>query len=233
MKIITAIASTTHIDRHNERMSKQALDGMAVQIRTKYIPMLIDHDFNKQIGILLYGEVVALKDGEFALCVVSGSFETDKDKDKYPVGRSNTVWKKYCHYINNAEKMCNENLSKSKTEVISKPKTDPNIADLLETHLDSTQVLPDGTVYKIKKFIAATGDLRIEVYPMDHYPAHFHIVSKKRNLNARFDLNTLEFISVKRGMIKSDDIKKIQNFFKISPEMLNKLKNEHKKLCQQ
>ncbi len=57
MKITIGIASTTHIDRHNERMAKSALDGMAVQIKERFIPQLIEHDLNQHIGVGLYGEV--------------------------------------------------------------------------------------------------------------------------------------------------------------------------------
>jgi hypothetical protein len=231
MKIITAIASTTHIDLHNERMAKSALDSMALQIRSKYIPQLIDHDFNRQIGILLYGKVAPMVDGEFALYVVSGVFEDELEKQSYISGSPNMVWQKYEHYLDDIEKLEKQTLVSKKTNP-SKAihKGQPNIADLLETHLDSTQVLPDGTVYKIKKFIAATGDLRIEVYPKDHYPAHFHVVSKQRGINARFDLNTLDFLSIKNGKIKENDIKKIQSFFKFYPDILDKLRKQHKRM---
>jgi len=56
MKIITGIASTAHIDRHNERMAKSALDSMATQIKEKFIPQLIEHDPNQHVGVILYGE---------------------------------------------------------------------------------------------------------------------------------------------------------------------------------
>ena len=54
----------------------------------------------------------------------------------------------------------NIDIEKFEKQTLVSKKTNPskainkrqlNIADLLETHLDSTQVLPDGTVYKIKK----------------------------------------------------------------------------------
>ena len=227
MRIFTAIASTTHIDLHNERMSKSALDGMALQICSKYIPQLIDHDFNRQTGIVLYGKVVPFTDGEFALCVVSGLFENESEKQKYKLGSPNVVWKEYKHHLDDIKELIPNKIINSSLTV---RRHEATVADLIETHLDSTQVLPDGTVYKIKKFIASTGDLRIEIYPKDHLPAHFHITSKQRNINARFDLNTLGLLSVKYGKIKQDDVKKIQHFFKFHPDILQKLKDEHKKL---
>ena len=59
-------------------MAKVALDMFAGQICNKYIPTLIEHDPNKQIGVLLYGKVAQLEDEEFALYIVSGIFENSR-----------------------------------------------------------------------------------------------------------------------------------------------------------
>ncbi len=72
MNITTAIASTTHIDKHGDRFAKSALDDMARQIKTKFIPHLVEHDPKQQVGAALYGEVFKLGDGEYALGVVTG-----------------------------------------------------------------------------------------------------------------------------------------------------------------
>ena len=229
MKIITGIASTTHIDRHNEQMAKSALNGMAEQIKERFIPQLVEHDPNQHIGVILYGEVFQLKDGEYALGIVSGIFENNKEKETFKTGRSNNVWQNYKKYLNIDEllKMNEKNHQTRQTNSSSK---DSNIADLLETHLDSTQVLPDGTVYKIKRFIASTGDLRIEIYPKDHNPQHFHVISRQRKIDARFDIETLDLINTKSGNIQANDIRKIQNFFKAFPVYLEKLKTEHTRM---
>ncbi len=93
--------------------------------------------------------------------------------------------------------------------------------------------MPDGTVYKIKRFIASTGDLSIDVYAKDHeYEPHFHVISKQRSIDARFDLETLEVISMKTGTIKQSDVKKIKDFFKLRPDKLKFLNDEHKRLNQ-
>ncbi|MFP4514386.1 MAG: DUF4160 domain-containing protein [Parcubacteria group bacterium] len=228
MKITTGIASTTHIDRHNERMAKSALDSMVEQIKKKFIPQLIEHDPNQHIGVVLYGEVFQLKDGEYALGIVSGIFENEQEKKRHKTGSPNDAWKDYKKYLDIDElvKMNEQNHQVAKTNNSKQS----NIADLLETHLDSTQILPNGTVYKIKRFIAATGDLKIEVYPKDHEPKHFHVVSKKRKINARFDIETLAHINNKQGSISSGDIKKIQNFFESCPKKLEFVRNEHARL---
>lgn len=229
MKITTGIASTTHIDRHNERMAKSALDGMAEQTKERFIPLLIEHDQNQHIGVVLYGEVFQLKDGEYALGFVSGIFENNEEKERYKTGQPNDVWQDYkeCLDVDALLKLTEQNNQASQINPSSKS---PNIADLLETHLDSTQVLPDGRVYKIKRFIAATGDLRIEVYPKDHNPQHFHVISKQRGIDARFDIQTLSLINMEQGKIKEKDVRKIQDFFKTHPKCLEELRSEHARM---
>jgi len=224
MKIRIGIASTTHIDRHYERMAKSALDSGAEQINERLIPHLIEHDWNQHVGVLLFGGVFKLDDGEYALGIVIGIFENEEERRIYATGKPNIYWSDYKKYldVDRLKELVGEN------NISLADSSDKNIADWLEIHLDSTEVLSDGTVYKIKRFIAATGDLRIEVYPKDHeYQPHFHVISKQRKINARFDIKTLELINSKNGEIQPKDIKKIQNYFKMNPEYLEKLKNEH------
>jgi len=228
MKIVFGIGSTTHVDRHNERMAKSALEGMAEQIKERYIPTLIEHDWNRHVGVVLYGEVFQLKDGEYALGIVTGLFENEDERNKFKSGQPNEVWRDYKKYLK-IDKLIDLNIEKV-SDLVSQNSIPVNIADLLETHLDSTQVLPDGRVYKVKRFIAKTGDLRIEVYPKDHQPSHFHVISKQRGIDARFDIHTLKPVSVKEGRVTENDIKKIQDFFKTSPALLERLKNEHQRM---
>jgi hypothetical protein len=229
MKIITGIASTTHIDRHNDQMAKSALDSMAKQIKERFIPQLVEHDPNQHIGVILYGEVFQLKDGEYALGVVSGIFENNEEKEIFKTGQPNNIWQDYKKYLD-IDTLLKLNEHNHQTKQINSSQKGLNIADLLETHLDSTQVLPDGTVYKTKRFIASTGDLRIEVYPKDHNPPHFHVISKQRGIDARFDIETLNLINTKQGTIRENDVRKIQNFFKIYPKCLEKLRSEYYRL---
>jgi hypothetical protein len=226
MKIITAVASTTHIDRHNERMAKSALDCFAKGICEKFIPLLIEHDPNRQIGVMLYGKVAKLKDGEYALYVVLGEFENEQEKRIYKNGSQNTVWGKYTSYLADMKDSTKVTQINSSIPKVINDNRKPSIADLLEIHLDSTQIWTDGSVYKIKRFIASTGDLQIHVYPKDHLPAHFHVLSKQRGINARFGINNLGYINTKAGKICEDDIKKIENFFMLHPELLEKLRKE-------
>jgi hypothetical protein len=229
MKITIGIASTTHLDRHNERMAKSALEDMARQIKEKYKPQLVEHDWNKHVGVILYGEVFQLEDGEYALGIVSSLFENENERQSFKTGQANKVWQDYKKYLKTDELtlLANEKSLESKVVVNTR---DKNIAELLETHLDSTKFMPNGIVYKIKRYIAATGDLRIEIYPKDHYPPHFHIISKQRGINARFSIETLDLISTKEGKIKESDVRKIKNFLLMSPDVLDKLRSEYRRL---
>ncbi|GAG28127.1 unnamed protein product, partial [marine sediment metagenome] len=56
---------------------------------------------------------------------------------------------------------------------------------------------------------------------------HFHVISKQRKINARFNIETLDYINMKEGIISPKDIKKIQNFFKTHPGPLKLLKDEY------
>ncbi len=230
MKIITAIASTTHVDKHFEQFTKEALESMAKQIKQKYIPFLVDHDFDRQIGMLLYGEVFQLADGEYALGVVSAYFETPGDQIIFQNEAKNIVWKQYKNHLNISEMIKTQASAAKVYKPPNRRRSDLSLSELLEIHLDSTQITPSGQVNKIKKLVATVDSLRIEVYPKDHeHQPHFHVISRQRGINARFDLNTLQVISMKSGKITQRDIKKIQNFFE-SQEMLEILKNEHSRL---
>lgn len=229
MKIITGIASTTHLDRHFEKMSKMHLDDFALRINEVYIPQLIEHDWNRQVGVNLYGEVFQLADGEYALGVVSGEFENQSEKDLFKNGDPNTVANDYKKYLNieNLIKI-NKEISDNQESNVAIP--DLDLAQLLEIHLDSTSQLPNGDIYKTKRFIAGTDDLKVYIYPKDHLPAHFHVISKQRNIDARFDIYTLELINMKKGNIKNVDIKKIKNFFETNPLERKKLITEYERL---
>lgn len=229
MRIITGIASTTHVDRHNDKLTKGVLDSMSEQIREKYIPNLVEHDWNEQIGVILYGEVFQLDDGEYALGIVAGIFERESERWAFRAGMENTVWETYRDYLNIGE--LRDLRGENGDRVDAKPKRYANsVAGRLERHLDSTGVMPDGTVYSTKLLVTSVNDLRIEVYPHDHAPDHFHVVSRQRGIDARFSMETLEFLSTKRGRISPNDIRKIHDYFHKNPQELETLMQEHKRL---
>ena len=84
------IASSTHVDQHGQRVDRSLLEDMASQINAQYVPLLIDHDFNKQVGIVLSAKLAALTDGEYALLVISGIFENEEEAESFQVAAPNT-----------------------------------------------------------------------------------------------------------------------------------------------
>lgn len=228
MRITTGIASTTHIDRDGERFAKSALDGMAKQIRSRYVPHLVDHNPDLHIGVLLYGEVFQLSDGEHALGFVAGIFESESEKQKFPTGSTNRVWQDFKAHLDK-EQIIESHRQHGKGHAVP-PVRDKTIAGRVEKYLDSTSVWQDGRVLKTKKFVARVKDLRIEVYPKDHAPSHFHVISRQRGINARFSLDTLELMNVKHGRIKPNDVRKIQSFFEQNPSVIEELRREGERL---
>ncbi len=189
---------------------------MVENIKNKYIPFTKDHDPDQLLGILLYGEVFQLKDGEYALGVVIGEYENDFDRKKYLPGAENREFDKSQIELDIDGLRLSQRLHSLKPDPI-KP-IDPSgmsMVNLLAMYLDYTRVNDDGQVYEIRQYINRTDGLEIHVFPKDHlYQEHYHVISKQRGINARFDAKTHEMISVKHGTISKKDIKKIQAFFK-------------------
>ncbi|MFJ9787804.1 DUF4160 domain-containing protein [Amycolatopsis sp. NPDC101161] len=212
-------------------MTKSALDGAAEQLRAKYIPLLINHDWEQHIGVNLNARVVKLEDGEYAMIVVSGIFSDTSEFATYPTGAPNTAWADYEAVLDDVEAQVPMLLSTAASK--KRPKSEPyppTLAGQLELHLDSTTIAPDGSVYLIKQRVATIRDLEINVYPKDHDPPHFHVRSKQRNLDARFHVYTLELINEKHGKVKPKEVRQIQDFFKNNTTMHTLLKSEHERL---
>lgn len=87
-----------------------------------------------------------------------------------------------------------------------------------------------GDVYKIKRYIASTGVLEIHVYPKD-YPnensEHFHTTSKQRNIDTRFNIETLQHLSNKKCSLGNNGLKKITDFCETNPFAPKLLREEH------
>jgi uncharacterized protein DUF4160 len=231
MQILGGIASSTHVDYHGQRMAKSALDQFALQVNTHYVPLLINHDFSQRIGVNLSARVVELDDGEYALLMVSGIFEDEAERASFLSGSANTVRASYESVLDDVEAhvpaLLNMAAEVPTPEDVDYPQT---IAGQLELHLDSTSIAPDGSVYLIKQRIANVRDLEINIYPKDHEPPHFHVRSRQRNMDARFHIETLDFINEKHGTIKPKEIKQIQGFFEQNPAMHAQLKREYERL---
>jgi hypothetical protein len=74
------VGSTTHIDRHNERMTLQALESMARQINSERKPILtVEHDTTlPPIGKMLRAWIEPMEDGEFKLLIEQEIFEKEE-----------------------------------------------------------------------------------------------------------------------------------------------------------
>lgn len=60
--------ATTHVDRHNDRLTREALESMRDHIQSSYLPFIFNHDPRcPPLGRTIDAEVVALADGEYAL----------------------------------------------------------------------------------------------------------------------------------------------------------------------
>ena len=216
MKIITGIASTTHIDRRGTRFAKEALESMARQINERYIRYIKDHDPNQLLGVILYGEVFRLSDGEFALGGVIGEYETSADCKQYVVGMENKEAETYKSLLDTQELRNSQKINALTPDPV-KPilQSELSLSESLALHLDYTRVNDVGQVYEIRQYVDKTDGLSIEVYPKDHeQQPHYHVISKQRRINARFDVKTHELISHKSGRIRANDIKKLQAYFK-------------------
>lgn len=232
MKIITAIASTTHTDLQGEKLSREVLLEFAKQINTSFVPNLIEHDPERQIGVLLCGRVGHLKDGEYALYVVSGIFESVEERLTYKNGHPNTLKEHYLGLLDaiDGKGVFQGRVPSGVSSMVAEGDTQGNLAQRLEKYLNTTSVWTDGRVYRVKHLIARINDLQVHVYPKDHSPAHFHVISTQRNINARFDLSTLELLSDDAGNITNRDVKKIQSFFKENVKYHDELKHEYLRL---
>jgi len=83
MKLARARVSTTHVDRHNERMTRQALEDAARQVSEHYIPVMWNHDIRyPPLGRVISAEVVPLEDGEFALETMAELWEEGDPPDR-------------------------------------------------------------------------------------------------------------------------------------------------------
>lgn len=61
-----------------------------------------------------------------------------------------------------------------------------------------------------KERVETIDDLQVRIYPNDHNPPHFHVVSKNGEIDAKFKIENCELIS---GNMSSKNLKKIKAFY--------------------
>ena len=74
--------------------------------------------------------------------------------------------------------------------------------ELLQKHLLFPDLVP-------KERVTTINDLQIKIFPNDHAPPHFHVVSKNKEINAKFTIQACELIS---GTISAKNLKRIRAF---------------------
>lgn len=73
--------------------------------------------------------------------------------------------------------------------------------------INSTQIC-DGVVIETRKRVDNIGNLKIEIYPKEHAPCHFHV--KDKNIDAYFKIENCELI---KGKISNENIDKVRDWY--------------------
>ncbi|MBI2415793.1 MAG: DUF4160 domain-containing protein [Candidatus Kerfeldbacteria bacterium] len=83
------------------------------------------------------------------------------------------------------------------------------------------RIWTDGRVYEIKELVGQKNSLKFYIYPEDHNPPHFHVISQNGDVDVSFKIEDGKFL---RGKAKRKfDLKKIQYFYdQYRPELQSK-----------
>lgn len=88
------------------------------------------------------------------------------------------------------------------------------LEDLLKYYLglDDTSLVKhlNEPTLATKERVTTINDLQVKIYPNDHIPPHFHVVSKNQEIDAKFKIENCELIS---GSMSSKNLKKIKAFY--------------------
>lgn len=80
--------TTTHVDKHNERMSVEALNDFVNLVNQQYIPVGVEHDPRiPPIGRVISAQIEELPDGEFAVDGIAEIYEEGQEIEFKDDGR--------------------------------------------------------------------------------------------------------------------------------------------------
>jgi hypothetical protein len=80
--------TTTHVDKHNERMSVDALKGFVDLLNRQYTPMGVEHDPRiPPVGRVISAQIEELPDGEFAVDGIAEFYEEGQEIEFKDDGR--------------------------------------------------------------------------------------------------------------------------------------------------
>ncbi len=82
--------------------------------------------------------------------------------------------------------------------------------ELLFKYINRTLYQEGIGVYFIKEQVGHVKNMKIEIYPHDHNPPHFHVKSNDMTIDAKFTLNDCTLLN---GNISGKDRKRIEAFF--------------------
>ncbi|RYH67249.1 MAG: DUF4160 domain-containing protein [Alcaligenaceae bacterium] len=219
------IASTTHRDLHGQRMSRQSLDAAVEAIKANYIPYRYDHRVDiPPVGAIVSARTFDLPDGERALGVVVVFYTNFGSRVSFKAGHKNLNFDDYAHLVNIPELVLEHDL---RVLELSKHTNQAMLpVEALNAFMASHTILDDGSLFVTKHRVLTVYNYSIEVYPKDHRPAHFHVISKKKNSNARFRLDNFKQYQMKQGTMSNKECELITVFFKSNPEYAEMLRNE-------
>lgn len=203
MKIQTGIVSTTHVDAFGDKMTKGALDGIAEQINSKYIPQLIDHDWNQHVGVNLYAEVFQLDDTNYAFGVVIGFFENESEKTEFTSGAPNIRSNDFQKYFDLKElQMLSANNEKTPQNENKLHIPNNNELKRILFRINSYSIMPDGTIYQIKELVDKWNGLKLYMYKEpNHKRPHIHVY--RAEISASYALDNGEQLA--GGKFKKKD----------------------------
>lgn len=88
------------------------------------------------------------------------------------------------------------------------------LVEVLQAYMCSSDAeierMLQGPGFLIKERVEKIGDLEVLIYSNDHNPPHFHVKTRDRNIDAKFLIETGEYMS---GEIDPKNLKIIQAFY--------------------
>ena len=91
----------------------------------------------------------------------------------------------------------------------------------LRIALTQTVITDDGHVAEIRKLVNRIDNIKIESYPNEHPPPHFHVSTSDFNVSL-----TIENCEIIEGSLNSTDYKKVKYFHSNNRDVLVKVWNE-------
>lgn len=96
---------------------------------------------------------------------------------------------------------------------------DKLLIGLLEKIINYSRIDPELGFYYTKEQAGIIRNMKLEIFPNDHKPPHFHVKSNDKSIDAKFLLASGKFLS---GTISSRDERAIEEFYS-NPQVKKRL----------